>query len=563
VVSFIATTDGGSQWSQVGGYSLVGKAGVLDCASPLRCFDVGRYGDAERSTDGGHTWQPLAIGPTWEIDDISCPPTSTTCLVVTSSSKGPIQFGQLVGYGARVSRHRSIPIAQRHVLTARLSCWKAAACLLVESGTTSSVALATSDAGVRWTVRSLPSSTVTALGLSCAGPASCTVLAVAAAGLGPIVTESTTDAGRSWSTSSLGTEGADADNGSGISCTTGGSCVTIDGGSPVDTLYVRTRGAGAWSRRSLPGGLMPLTTVACPTSTECVALGAGVALASRDGGTTWTPASLPPPGATSIDAVACPMASACLAGGFTSDGAPTPSEEPALYRSTDAGTTWAPLPLPSVGGHSFVVALTCTSSTTCLAVLPPDGAPLVTDILSTADAGSTWQNVATIDSPTIDAVSCGSSTDCVAVASSGDTFLSSDGGSSWAPGGHVDAFLGGIDCVSATSCLASGGVWLGGTTFVRRTVIYRSLDGGVTWSQFALPAAVGTGPLVCQGTACETVSTELYSSTSETSIDGGADWTALALPEQPVTSGVAVTPAGVWVLVGADEQNGAFVSTSP
>jgi hypothetical protein len=51
--------------------------------------------------------------------------------------------------------------------------------------------------------------------------------------------------------------------------------------------------------------------------------------------------------------------------------------------------------------------------------------------------------------------------------------------------------------------------------------------------------------------------------TLETSTDGGADWTVLALPEQPVASGVAATPAGVSVLVGADEQNRTFVSTSP
>jgi Prealbumin-like fold domain len=215
-------------------------------------------------------------------------------------------------------------------------------------------------------------------------------------------------------------------------------------------------GGATWTLASvsgLPGGV--LTSVACPTANRCFAVGAtdpvpgasgggGVFLQSEDGGVTWQDDPAGPVVATMSGvpaaAIACPSTSTCVLGG----------NAPAY--STDAGTSWhigqLPATLANGSGSSGVEfpdgidTIACSSSTDCVFDSLPS--------LYTLDGGATWQ---VSDTPIgvlapdgmltsgilSDAVSCASGGDCVAVGVTGNTFtdlaasVTTDGGNHWSP----------------------------------------------------------------------------------------------------------------------------------
>lgn len=192
--------------------------------------------------------------------------------------------------------------------------------------------------------------------------------------------------------------------------------------------------AGTWTRTTIPPGL---ASISCRSATFCLASGsADEAHAWVFNGATWTSTGTGIPQSTDEDddpygmIVTCASATLCL--GAAEDG-PT-----ARFN----GVTWTALSTLSPS----VSAMSCPSTTRCLATSGSQ--------VATFD-GTTWGAPVPLPdpSPASTRLSCGSTTFCVAVTGGAD--LQFYNGSTWTTQVTVDAFgVRDISCPTITFCLA-------------------------------------------------------------------------------------------------------------
>jgi hypothetical protein len=175
---------------------------------------------------------------------------------------------------------------------------------------------------------------------------------------------------------------------------------------------------------------------------------------SSAGGSTWKPASVPPQVA-GIGSIACPTSTTCIAVGT------------AVLVSTDDGQTWNEVGV--TGGFQQLTSIACSSSTKCTAIGPNPGGvhnhALGADAVETTDGGNTFHAV---DFPYYSAslfdVACASATSCIArgaegTGQSGPAFVSSsDGVVTWQSGAPPPSFVAvaGISCPTGGSCVLVG-----------------------------------------------------------------------------------------------------------
>ncbi len=174
----------------------------------------------------------------------------------------------------------------------------------------------------------------------------------------------------------------------------------------------------------------------------------------------------------------------------------------------------------SVGDGNFN-AVSCQTSTNCVAV---GGDNNLVDVIATStDGGSSWvQSSVASGEPELNAVTCASSTTCIAVGN-GATVTSSDGGATWTTRAipTPNTTLLGVSCPSSTSCV-SVGVSPGNDGPYGGQLLFSS-DGGATWIVPTLPNEVGAlGSVDCpSATFCVAVGAQILVSN-----DGGQTWTA-------------------------------------
>lgn len=297
--------------------------------------------------------------------------------------------------------------------------------------------------------------------MTCPGSTTCYVVdppSVSGTGVsGTSLLETTTDGGRSWSPSTL-------DGGrqftSGLACSTVEVCVAggidrVAGSSPRALVLTTTDGGQQWHASNLPASVARLSQVACGPGGACVGAGytrpasPGVppapVVATGDATGAWVLHALRPQfDALTVHGVACAGTRDCvLAGAETSSAIP----KPVVLSTTDGGAAWTAAALP--GGLATVRAVTCPASLHCYAVANPAGpdgrpGPGPSEVIATADGGSTW-------SP---------------VGSSGATSI----------------VMTSISCVTATQCWASGE-----STATPAGMVVQTVDGGTTWTAVKLP----------------------------------------------------------------------------
>jgi hypothetical protein len=244
-----------------------------------------------------------------------------------------------------------------------------------------------------------------------------------------------------------------------IAMTVGASASAADAGYHI----VSTPNSGS-------GGLLALS---CPAPTHCVAVGqsfkTGALIESSDGAT-WSLATGADTGTnSSLDGVSCPTANFCVAVG---------SANGAILIETWRGSAWTieTSPNPANSGANLQ-SVSCVSRSRCVAVggFAAMSTPLESRPLAESWDGTHW----TLMKPPrparkasdLDAVSCPTATDCVAVGyanapQSGDSvdaaaLIEQLHGSSWsmdtAPDSGLDqTFLDDVSCVDRQTCVAVG-----------------------------------------------------------------------------------------------------------
>jgi len=562
----LSTTDGGSTWSSATLPSATGPLQGVSCASSADCWAVGSDPTATTglvlsTTDGGRHWGgqalPAAVGP---LSAVACTSTSDCRVAGTTPIAGNgVLVGMIVGTtdGGSTWTGGNLPNGTGPLTsllcTSNNQCWAGGSGFTGGDG----VVVATTD-GSAWVPQALPPGTGPLAGLTCASTSHCwsvggnpfvgfplTGASVRAARSGHAARVSaaaisgsprpsstigfaygsagmivaTTDGGTTWTTQTVSSSGLTSL--SAMSCPDAVHCwalATDSTGAPV--VLATTDGWKTASTESLPSGIDLPSDITCATTSDCWVVGAqvditqtsvsesGVVLATTDGGTTWTPQSLPI-GTGLLAGVACASSSDCWAAGYDLF-----SQVGTVVATTDGGATWSAQTLPN--GTGVLAGVACASSSDCWAVgSQPFGS--AGEVVATTDGGAAWalQSVPR-DSGPLSAVSCPSATTCWAIGSpynGSGVLATTDGGTTWATqllpfgvGGLSD-----ISCPTTSDCWAVAGsvnyfpgVFVPPIAFGGSGVIVATTDGGSLWSVQGVPTdVVAVSGVSCpSATAC-------------------------------------------------------------
>lgn len=283
----------------------------------------------------------------------------------------------------------------------------------------------------------------------------------------------------------------------------------------VGVIVGTTNGGKSWKRQVIPPGTKSLNAIACPTASHCLAvsfgftdynlLDYGAVLGTTDGGRTWDIDSLPtsPLSVSQAEAVACPSVTLCYLGGT---GGTATTGGNVIFGSDTFGATWTAQKLPRSltrdGGS--VTGLACATATTCEAANDFGNAMVTTN-------GSTWtaQPVShTVSS--FGGVACVSNGVCKAVGtlkSGPGVVLTKAPTGSWTVQKIPSAAgpLAAVTCVSASVCEAVG---QNSSATAAKAAAFGTTNGGTTWTAQRVVNGISLEAVACGSvSACEAVGT--------------------------------------------------------
>lgn len=233
-----------------------------------------------------------------------------------------------------------------------------------------------------------------------------------------------------------------------------------------------------------------MVSVSCLSPTDCIGVGSyknasgvQVTLAEHWNGSSWDfQTSENPAGASrsQFNGVSCTATTSCVAVGFYQD---TVSGHYLPLAERWNGTKWELLSTQPEGNRSYLEAVSCSSSTSCMAVgFYPTESPEIGKTFAEYWNGTSWTIKAPINYQTpggeptqepnyLKAVSCTSSSDCTAVGFHQSSIVFTThyealaehwNGTSWsvettpAVEGKTDSWLEGVSCTSSSACTAVG-----------------------------------------------------------------------------------------------------------
>ena len=296
----------------------------------------------------------------------------------------------------------------------------------------------------------------------------------------------------------------------------GAAMLVVAEGSPVGATTV-----SPWSVAASPNALATqsnnLNSISCTSSTNCVAVGSytngnvGQTLIETWNGSTWAVVSSPntsPNQGNDLRGVSCATSTNCVAVGSYNNG----SVGQTLVETWD-GSTWSIVASPNTSSTqlNLLAAVSCTSSTHCVAVGSYFNDTTDQTLIETWN-GSNWSiasspNASSPNGNDLYGVSCPSSTDCVAVGfyhgTTDQALVETWSGSTWtiaptptlSPAG--DNYLRDVSCTSTTSCVAVGSHHDGTND---QTLV--EIWDGANWSQSASPSSSPTEDNYLYGLAC-------------------------------------------------------------
>ncbi len=406
------TTNGGVTWMPQVVPAGVGKLVGLSCATALSCeaaalSDEGT-GEMLHTADGGTTWITQAVPAASIMASVQC--TSTVdCVAVGSSADAKGARGVVVTTtddGSTWSR-RLLPVDDAKLLD--VSSRSLAECVLVGVSPTQ-LALYVRMAGTALAVRDFPADrgVVGMATLACPTPLRC--VAVGSNSTGTITRGTlhvSMDQGRTWHQRYL--DGAAVL--SSVVCPTAMRCFALGGDSSRGLLYGSTTSGASWHVLSrTPAGL---DEISCATASHCLVGGRDVLLRTDDAARTWVDAR--PRGASwDVTSLSCPTASECVAG------VESPSGRSSIVRTDDDARAWRTVRAVPL---DVLSSISCPTPEACVAT---GGAALDAQ----GAAADTWAATAARGSPLARSASRHASSG----GDGAFVLYSTDGGLHWAPG---------------------------------------------------------------------------------------------------------------------------------
>jgi photosystem II stability/assembly factor-like uncharacterized protein len=543
-----------SSWKETSWFWSLSRIEAMSCTSTSFCVAGGDGSVALVTTDGAKSWAgemlPLGVTDVTAVDCVS----KSVCEAVGESEDTAAADLLRTTDGGKTWISEKLPRglagdASGSVTAARFSavaCYSASVCEVVGTYSDSkgyvAVALRTTDGGAKWVRKTLPGNG-TVNDVSCPSRSTCEAV-FQNNGLGKAEVLRTTNGSKNWSHETLLTGNAML---SAVSCPSSSTCFAGGYNYSVpgqdDTVVLRTRNGGrTWTQEVLPYAYSDtVQELACRSTLVCEALGPEIAFRTIDGGAKWASATLPI-GDGQIAALSCPSTSTCLAGGY-SDGLPNEASagEPVALGSTNYATKW--VTRDTLPGSAFTLtALACRSSV-CQA--GGDGA------VRTTNNGRSWVSETLPAGAQIGAIACPSTSVCEAV-DQNVTLRTTDGGRTWvsttlptAAGNDVGA----IACPSTSVCEAVD---------ADSGVANRTTDGGKTWVSRTFPKIGGFEALACPSTSiCEAlgVDTSDYVESLRTT-DGGKKWVRQNLPDSLLANSIVCPTISICEAVGETTSSG-------
>ena len=256
------------------------------------------------------------------------------------------------------------------------------------------------------------------------------------------------------------------------------------------------------------GAFAGLNGISCKSVTACVAVGTTKSSAQTVGfaavlnGDTWTLSNIVQSGVTNptLNGVWCASDTSCIAVGSHTQ--TLLGAEPLI--ETLSGTTWTPVTSglePAGGIHGVLSSISCVSSTSCVAVgtyvFAGNNHVLVDTLSGTKWTASEAALPAGAISATAGGIQCFSATSCLAVGASNlGSMAETLSGTTWsAVTLHGGDTLTSLSCPSSTSCTAVGNT--GGQAVAE---VFSSPN----WARTAIPLPAGTTSIQLNGVSCTT-----------------------------------------------------------
>jgi photosystem II stability/assembly factor-like uncharacterized protein len=320
---------------------------------------------------------------------------------------------------------------------------------------------------------------ITIGGLSDGTTYSCTVSATNAAGTGPTSspTSGTPEPISSSPTSSAGGQFI------AVSCPTTTQCVAVGAGGTSQQsglIEVSNDGGATFTNEAVPDETPALQDVTCLNARDCMAVGGTAVLITSDGGTNWSSEYAGGP----LASVACINSTDCVAVRWTN-----PSTLSPAVMTSDGGLTWQ-----AANGYPLEMASVTCFASTCVGVGPSLGI--------TTDMGQSWQEFG-VEGGVLGAltsVSCfPATTTCIAVGPNAEglndpnapaqAFITTDAGQTWNNISSrfplASSTIRALSCPDSETCYAAGYV---------KDVGASTHDGGETWTSFTDPSNVTPPP---------------------------------------------------------------------
>lgn len=567
---------------------------AVSCPSTTFCVAVGSWHSsndlhqqlAEVWTGSG--WSiastPAAPSPalTADFEGVTCT-SPTDCTIVGESEDVFIDANALIEHWDGSTWTREVlatPSSVHSVFPASIACVSATSCKMVgeyQLADNSLAVFAASSSGTTWSVDTVPNPpgviNPSLTSVSCTGaPMRCV-----AVGYGSNGAVAARWNGSAWTLLTVPVPaGASSIQLRGVSCAAATDCIAVGYWSSATAghaLVERYDGTELSLFPAQPASSGALSGVTCRADDSCTVVGDAsfhVFVAAWNGVAWVADAHANPitPVFSAFNGVACASATSCAAVGwsFTAHG------DKVLVEHWN-GIAWVQQGIDVPQGSSQLNNVACPSIARCVAVGDTASASGRTTPVAEIWSGGRWSFeqvpvAASATTKTLRAVTCVSTTDCIAVGatngSSSGTLIERWNGTSWttepspALPGKVSGELFGVVCTSAASCVASGSY---ATPSGSHTLVERS--SGAAWSVVATPA-VSQPVARLDAVTCTSAVRCIAVGSQESSASGtgeplteqwnGANWSVVAdpggLPASSALHAVACVSANDCVAVG-------------